>query len=69
MIVKIDKKLKELGKSRYWLSKESGFSYPNLTNLCKNKTDSIKFWVLDSICNILECGIEDILEIEKPTNN
>jgi putative transcriptional regulator len=67
MIVKINEVLKKQNKSKYWLSKKTEFSYPNLSNLCNNKTQSIKFWVIDEICNALNCKLDDILEIEKPT--
>lgn len=63
--VKIDEILKEQNKSRYWLSKQIGMTQNNLANLCNNKTTSIKFAYLEKICDVLNCRIEDILEIYK----
>ena len=35
----IDVKLQELGKSRYWLSKETNITYPNIIKICNNQTE------------------------------
>lgn len=65
MKVEIDKILKEKNKTRYWLSKETGVTYTNISNLANNKTSSIKFEVLESICIALECMPSDVLILEK----
>lgn len=65
MQVEIDKILKERNKTRYWLSKETGITYTNISNLANNKTSSIKFEVLESICEALECSPNDILILKK----
>lgn len=63
--IKIDEILEKQNKSRYWLSKQIGMTQNNLANLCNNKTTSIKFNNLEKICDVLNCRIEDILEIDK----
>lgn len=57
--------LKKQNKTIYWLSKQTGISNNNLANLCKNKTNSIKFDSLEKICNTLNCDITDVLKLSK----
>ena len=60
----IDLKLQELGKSRYWVSKETNITYPNIIKICNNQTESIKFSSLESICKALNCTLNDLFIIE-----
>lgn len=62
MRIVIDEILEKQNKSRYWLSKEIGYTYPSLMKLCNNETDSIKFDVLEKICIALGCTPNDILK-------
>lgn len=64
MIVKIDKILESQGKSRNWLSEETGIMYKTLCRLCNGQTTSISFDVVEKICSVLNCSITDILEPE-----
>lgn len=54
--------LKEKKKTKYWLYIQMGLSYQNFNNLINNKTCSIKFSNLESLCNILECTPNDLFE-------
>ena len=54
--------LEEKGKTKYWLYIRLGLSYQNFTNLVNNKTKSIKFENLKSLCDILECNPNDLFE-------
>lgn len=54
--------LKEKGKTKYWLYIRLGFSYQNFNNMVNNKTQSIKFSTLQSLCEILECTPNDLFE-------
>lgn len=65
-MIKIDikNKLNEMDKSIYWLHKESGITYANLSNLTNNKTTSVKWDILEKICKVLECTPNDIIKIE-----
>lgn len=67
MKVKINEVLAEQGKSKYWLSKQTGITAPTLTNLSNGKTTRISFDLLDKICSALNCTPNDILEPEPPT--
>lgn len=61
--IKLKELLDEKNKTIYWLSKETGITSPALYKIRDNKTDSIKFSVLENICIALNCDIKDILEI------
>lgn len=63
--ITIKNKLKEMDKSIYWLHKESGITYANLSNITNGKTTSIKWDILEKICEALECTPNDIIDIEK----
>ena len=60
MYINIDKILENRGKTRYWLSKETGITYQNIKKLADNKTNSIKFELIENICNVLECTPNDL---------
>lgn len=62
MNILIDSILKEKNKTRYWLSSETGITYANISNLCNNKTSSIKFEMIEKICASLECTPNDIFD-------
>lgn len=62
MKVQIDVLLEQQNKTRYWLSKETGIYYPNIKKLCDNNTVSIKFDMLDKICDVLGCEPGDIIK-------
>jgi len=53
-----------LGKSQYWLSKETGITFPTINNLCKNKTTKIDFTTLEKICKALNCEITDVITLD-----
>lgn len=63
--VNIAKILEDKEKTVYWLGKEAGISQYNLGKLVKNETNSIRFDILERICDTLECDIKDVLEIVK----
>lgn len=68
MKIVIDELLRQKDKTRYWLAKEIGVTYPNIMKLCNNKTESIKFDILEKICVLLECTPNDVCIIE-PLNH
>lgn len=53
--------LKEKNISQYKLIKEYGIDYAQLHRLRHNMV--VKTTILDRLCNILECQIEDIMEV------
>ena len=65
IIITIDKQLEKLKISRYELSKRTGIQYQIIDNYYKNKVKRYDSYVLDRICNALDCKIEDIIEYKK----
>lgn len=63
--ITIDEILHKKGKTKYWLSQQTGITQTNLGKLVNNKTNSIRFDNLEKICEVLECDISDVLEIIK----
>lgn len=61
----IDEKLKEIGKTRYWLSVNTGITYPAMKKLCDGLTESIRFENIENICKAINCEMQDIFEIER----
>lgn len=53
--------LKRKDISQYRLIKEYGIDYAQLHRLRHNQV--VKTTILDRLCNILECQIEDIMEV------
>lgn len=67
--IDIEPLLKEKGKTKYWLWKQTGLTYTNFDNLIKNRTSSIRYANLEKLCDILECTPNDILVKVKNDNN
>lgn len=65
MKVILNDTLEKMGKSQYWLAKETGIAASTINNLCNNKTTSIQFSLLQKICDALNCNVSDILANEK----
>ncbi|MCY6958301.1 helix-turn-helix domain-containing protein [Clostridium brassicae] len=65
IVFKLDELLKSKGKTKYWLSKETGTDNNTLGKIYNNESKQIKLQTLEKICNALECDISDILEIVK----
>ena len=56
--------LKEKGKTKYWLYKQLGMSYQNFNNMITNQTKSIRYEVLETLCQVLECTPNDLFVID-----
>jgi putative transcriptional regulator len=65
MYINISNILESQNKTAYWLSKEIGCDYHNLLDMCNGKTMSIKFSMLEKICDALDCTPNDLLILEK----
>lgn len=61
----LDKTLQKLCVSRYELSKRTGIQYQIIDNYYKNKVKRYDSYVLERICEALDCGISDIIEYKK----
>lgn len=64
----VDEILKEKKMSRYKLfnalNNISPISYTNFNNLLSNKTQSIKYEMIEKLCTILECEPNDLFKKE-----
>ncbi len=65
MKVRIKKILEEKGRSIYWLAIQCNVTYKSMFNLVNNKTSSVKFMLLERICNVLEVTPNDVILILK----
>lgn len=61
----LDKTLKELNISRYELSKRTGIQYQIIDNYYKNRVKRYDSYVLERICDALNCSISDVIEYKK----
>lgn len=52
--------LKQKGKSKYWLYNQLNLSYQNFNNMVNNQTKSIKYEMIETLCEIFDCKIEDL---------
>lgn len=55
--------LKEKGKTKYWLYNQMNMSYQNFNKMVNNETKGIRYENLELLCEILECGIDELFEI------
>lgn len=61
--LKIKELLEKKDVTMYWLSKQTGISPNNVSNLYSNKTKSITFETLEKIYTALDCkSFDEILE-------
>lgn len=63
--ITLDKKLSEVKMSRYKLSKLTDIKYQIIDNYYKNKVVRYDSYILNKICNCLDCDISDIIAFEK----
>ena len=58
----IEKALENRSITRYELSKRTGINYQIIDNYYKNKVKRYDSFVLDRICEALQCSISEIIE-------
>ncbi len=64
-MIKLDvlRLLEERGKTKYWLYKQLGMSYQNFSKMVNNKTKSIRYENIETICLLLNCTPNDLFVI------
>ena len=62
--------LEKQGRSKYWLYKQLGMSYQNFNRMVNNETKSIRYEMIETLCQVLDCTPNDLFEIDfdKPEN-
>ena len=65
MIITLNQVLEDRGISQNQLAKDTGISVETIRNFKNNKTSRISFDVLEKVCNYLNCGVEDVMCLEK----
>ena len=60
--IKLDKALEERKMSRYELAKRTGIQYQVIDHYYKNRVKRFDAYVLDRICEALDCDINELLE-------
>ncbi len=63
--ISLDRILDNLNISRYELSKRTGIQYQIIDNYYKNRVKRYDCYVLERICDALDCSIEDVIEYKK----
>lgn len=58
------KLLEQRGKTKYWLYKQLGMSYQNFNRMANNQTKSIRYEMIETLCQILDCTPNDLFEID-----
>lgn len=61
--LKVLELLQKNGKTKYWLYKQLGMSYQNFNNMVENRTKSIRYENIETICLLLNCTPNDLFEI------
>ena len=56
--------LNEKKKTKYWLWMQLGMSYQNFNNMVMNRTKSIRFETLETLCQIFECTPNELFDME-----
>lgn len=65
IVFKLGDYLKSRNYPKLRLSKDTGVDYRTILRYCNNKVPNIKVVILEQICRVLDCRVEDILEFEK----
>ncbi len=55
--------LEKNGKTKYWLYKQLGMSYQNFNNMINNRTKSIRYENIETMCLLFNCTPNDLFEI------
>ena len=61
--LKVLELLDKRGRTKYWLYKQLGMSYQNFSNMVNNRTKSIQYENIETICRLLECTPNELFEI------
>lgn len=60
--IKLNEILEEQERNLNWLSKKCNISYSTLYNFANHKTNAVSYDVLEKICELIDCNVEDIMK-------
>lgn len=60
----IDKLLEKQGKTRYWLAKQIGVSYPTMVRMSQGEAQKITLETIYKMVEVLECSFDDLFKID-----
>ena len=63
--ITLDEKLREMNMSRYELAKRTGIQYQIIDNYYMNRVKRYDSYVLERICDALDCSLSEIIEYKK----
>ncbi len=61
----IEQFLKKKKKSKYWLCQNMNITNRNLNRIINGETTSISFRYLEELCELLDCSLSELINIEK----
>ena len=64
IVFKLDELLKAKNYPKLRLSKDSGLDYRTILRYCKNDVQNVKVFILERLCQTLDCKVEDIIEFK-----
>jgi putative transcriptional regulator len=64
VILKLDQILAGKEMSQHELARLTGIRQPSINEMCRNQTQRLPLSNLAKICEVLQCEITDILELE-----
>ena len=56
--------LDQRGETVYWLSRQAGITYPNMSHLVKGNAKGIRLQTIEVLCQVLECTPNDLFVID-----
>lgn len=65
IVVKLGELLQEREYPKLRLSKDSGLDYRTVLRYCQHDVKNIKVFVLEKLCQTLDCEVSDIIEFKK----
>ena len=63
--VKLQQILDREERSLNWVALKTNIAYTTLHKFCNNKTSSISYNVLESLCVLFKCKVGDIIEYDE----
>lgn len=63
--INLDRLIEAKNLSQHELSRQTGIRQATINDMCQNKTKQVPLDNLAKICEVLDCDINDILELIK----